>query len=306
VAEDRTVRAAGGVVWRPRQDGDGVEVALVHRPRYDDWSLPKGKLEPGEQWVAGARREVLEETGLRVVAGRRLGESRYRAVAGGREVRKRVRWWSLRAVDGDFAPSDEVDVLRWLPPDRALEALSAGYDAEPLRQFTTEPPLTTTLLLVRHGRAGSREQWDGDDDARPLDDKGRAQAEALARLLPAYDPERPAVGPAAALPRHPGAAGGLVRHRRRARPAAGRDRLRAGGRAHPRAAAGAGRRRDARPRRRRLHPGRGAARGAGGAGARGQGAAAVGPQGAQGQRVGAVVRPDGCLVDADLTADPLD
>jgi 8-oxo-dGTP pyrophosphatase MutT (NUDIX family)/phosphohistidine phosphatase SixA len=184
------VRAAGGVVWRPRRDGDGVEVALVHRPRYDDWSLPKGKLDAGEPAVVGACREVLEETGLRVAAGRTLGSSRYRVVQGGREVPKTVRWWALRAKGGAFAPTDEVDELRWLAPARALRLLTAGHDAAPLKLFLSEAPDTRTLLLVRHGSAGDRRSFAGDDDLRPLDPGGRAQADALANLLVPYDPAR--------------------------------------------------------------------------------------------------------------------
>jgi 8-oxo-(d)GTP phosphatase len=182
------VRAAGGVVWRP--GGDGVEVALIHRQRYDDWSLPKGKLDPGEPALVGACREVLEETGFRVVAGRTLGESRYRVVNGGRAVTKSVRWWSLRAVDGGFTATDEVDELRWLSPDKALELLTAGHDSDPLSLFLSATPALRTLLLVRHGTAGDRESFPGDDDRRPLDGHGREQAAALARLLPHYGPER--------------------------------------------------------------------------------------------------------------------
>jgi 8-oxo-dGTP diphosphatase len=162
----------------------------VHRPKYDDWSLPKGKLDPDEPWVVGACREVLEETGLHVVAGRTLGESRYRVVAGGREVPKQVRWWALRADEGAFTATDEVDGLRWLSPARAMKVLTAGYDAEPLRRFLIESPTTRTLLLVRHATAGRRADFEGDDALRPLDRRGHEQAGALARLLPAYAPGR--------------------------------------------------------------------------------------------------------------------
>jgi 8-oxo-dGTP diphosphatase len=188
------VLAAGGVVWR--DGGGGVEVALVHRPRYDDWSLPKGKLEQGEPAVVGACREVLEETGLQVAAGRTLGQSRYRVVADGREVPKTVRWWSLRALEGDFTASDEVDELRWLSPDKALRMLTAGRDTEPLRLFLSAPPATRTLLLVRHASAGDRKGFHGDDVLRPLDSTGLGQARALARLLAAYRPERLLSAPA--------------------------------------------------------------------------------------------------------------
>ena len=188
------VRAAGGVLWRPA--GTSVEVALVHRPRYDDWSLPKGKLEPGEHVVVGALREVCEETGYEAVPGRTLGWSGYRVLLGGREVPKTVRWWALRATGGVFVPGREVDELAWLAPDAAARRLSAGRDLEPLRQLGAAPAPTTTVLLVRHGRAGSRADWPGHDELRPLDDKGQRQADALADLLLAYGVARVLTAPA--------------------------------------------------------------------------------------------------------------
>jgi 8-oxo-dGTP pyrophosphatase MutT (NUDIX family) len=117
------VRAAGGVVWR---DGEaGREVAIVHRPRYDDWSLPKGKLLPGEDWLEGALREVEEETGLRCEPGEELEPARY-PDRKGRD--KLVRWWSMRPVGGAFEPNDEVDDLRWLAPAEAIERLDYDHD----------------------------------------------------------------------------------------------------------------------------------------------------------------------------------
>ena len=193
----REVHAAGGVLWRrsgDRPDGR-VEVAIVHRPKYDDWSLPKGKLDPGEPLVAGAVREVREETGFSAVPGRTLGVSRYRVLDGGRDVAKTVQWWSMRAGDGTFVPSAEVDELRWLPVTTALSSVSAGYDAAPLRAFQAAPPDTVTLLLVRHGSAGDRDSWTGDDDERPLDDEGTAQASAMCAVLPLYEPHRVLAAP---------------------------------------------------------------------------------------------------------------
>ena len=182
------IRAAGGVVWR-RLD-DVVEVVLVHRPRYDDWSLPKGKLDPGESHLAAARREVHEETGARTAVGRRLGESRYLVMTPEGLVPKVVLWWALEAIGGSFHPSREVDELRWLPVDAAVLLLGAGHDAAPLRRFAQHPPATTLVLLVRHASAGKRGSWDGADDDRPLDAKGLRQAAALAVSLADYDPVR--------------------------------------------------------------------------------------------------------------------
>ena len=188
------VRAAGGVLWR-QADGR-VEVAVVHRPRYDDWSLPKGKLDAGELDVAAAVREVHEETGFRGVLGRSLGSSRYRVLERGRDVPKTVRWWALQAVDGAFEPSDEVDALRWLSVPRALRTVTAGGDDVVLLRFAEHPLQTSTVLLVRHARAGSREEWTGPDDERPLDEDGWAQADAQAELLPLWAPTRVMSAPA--------------------------------------------------------------------------------------------------------------
>jgi 8-oxo-dGTP diphosphatase len=123
-----TVRAAGGLVVRAADGGELV--AIVHRPRYDDWSLPKGKLAEGEDWSAGALREVEEETGLRCELGPELAPSRYRDRKG---RAKHVRWWLMRPLAGDFAPNDEVDELRWLEPDAAVELLDYEHDRHLVR-----------------------------------------------------------------------------------------------------------------------------------------------------------------------------
>lgn len=182
----RQVQAAGGVLWR-RAD-DVVQVAVVHRPKYDDWSLPKGKLDDGELPVLGALREIAEETGFSGVAGRTLGTSRYRVLDRGRDVPKLVRWWAVQAQDGAFEPGPEVDHLQWLTVPQALRRVTAGRDSGPLEAFAAHPPETTTVLLVRHGSAGDREAWEGDDGDRPLDSRGREQAVAAAVALPAYAP----------------------------------------------------------------------------------------------------------------------
>ena len=187
------IQAAGGVVWRRR--AGTVEVVLVHRPRYDDWSLPKGKLDPGEGHLAAARREVLEETGAVTAVGRWLGESRYLALVPEGLVPKQVHWWALQAVGGEFVPTGEVDELRWLSPADALMQLGPGHDAAPLRRFTELPVTTSLLLLVRHASAGKRSAWDDADEARPLDAKGVRQAAALAQTLSAYDPVRVLAAP---------------------------------------------------------------------------------------------------------------
>jgi 8-oxo-dGTP diphosphatase len=186
VAKGARVRAAGGVLWR-EVDGQ-VLVAVVHRPRYDDWSLPKGKLDPGELEVAAAVREVEEETGFSCVVGRGLGVTRYRVLDHGRDVPKRVRWWALEAGDGEFVPDSEVDRLDWLTVPKAVRRVTAGTDDGTLQRFAVCPHRTSTVLLVRHGLAGRRDEWTGDDDVRPLDEVGEVQARVLGDLLPLWAP----------------------------------------------------------------------------------------------------------------------
>ena len=181
------VEAAGGVLWRVRDpDGDAIEVALVHRPAHDDWSLPKGKLDAGEHPLLGALREIEEETGFVATPGRPLGELRYKL-----GVRpKRVRYWACRARPGSFVANSEVDELRWLPVDRALKMLPVAHDRPVLERFAADLRDTRALVVVRHASAGNRDAWDGDDPDRPLDDRGRGQAVTLAALLRAYDVRR--------------------------------------------------------------------------------------------------------------------
>jgi 8-oxo-dGTP pyrophosphatase MutT (NUDIX family)/phosphohistidine phosphatase SixA len=184
--DDRVINAAGGVVWRTKsgdEDPSDVEVAVVHRPRYDDWTIPKGKCGRSEPLVQCAIREVFEETGYRVRLGRYLGEAHYMKLSAGKERPKVVYYWSLRADGGLFTPTQEVDGLRWLSIDEARPSLTRSTDKEILDRFSEGPIFTSTVLLVRHASAGSRSEWVGDDRARPLDAKGMEQAEQMVRLL---------------------------------------------------------------------------------------------------------------------------
>ncbi|MBX7268521.1 NUDIX hydrolase [Micromonospora sp. Llam7] len=180
------IRAAGGVVWRPAPDG-GAEVCLVHRPRYGDWSLPKGKLEPGEHPLIAATREVAEEADAQAAPELRLPTARYRS-----EGRlKVVDYWSMRVVGtGGFQPDTEVDEIRWLAVDDAVTLVSYPHDAEVLAAFAALPPVTATLVLVRHGHAGKRLTWPGPDTGRPLDARGWSEAYALAPLIGLIRPTR--------------------------------------------------------------------------------------------------------------------
>jgi 8-oxo-dGTP diphosphatase len=180
------IPAAGGAVWRSGADG-ALETALVHRPKYDDWSLPKGKLDTGEHPLVAAVREVREETGLQVAVGRRSVQTRY-AVRNGP---KRVDYWVMEAVGGSFVPNDEVDELRWLPMPAAMALVSHAHDLAVLRDLArTDVPRMPALMLLRHGSAGDRSNWDGPDEARPLDRRGRAQAASLAAVLSDFAPGR--------------------------------------------------------------------------------------------------------------------
>src|SRR5258707_2837594 len=187
------IRAAGAVLWRP--SGRGREVALVHRPRYDDWSFPKGKREPGEHMLLTAVREVAEETGVRVILGRPLPAARYER--NGRP--KRVDYWVGRpAVGGwaSFQPNDEVDDLAWLPVPAARGRLSYPHDAAMLDAFAAGPADTVPFVLLRHASAVGRDAWPGEDWDRPLDPRGADESERLAALLSCFGSSRVISSPA--------------------------------------------------------------------------------------------------------------
>jgi 8-oxo-dGTP pyrophosphatase MutT (NUDIX family)/phosphohistidine phosphatase SixA len=182
VTTGERILAAGGVLWRPV--ATGIEVCLVHRPRYDDWSLPKGKLNSGELPLAAAVREVTEETGVHPVVGRRLPTQQYELGLD----RKYVDYWAMTPADGSFVATDEVDSLRWVATADAATALTYDRDRVLVAAFAAEPVPTATVLLVRHAKAGSRARWKGEDGRRPLDSSGRAQAEGLRHALRWFGP----------------------------------------------------------------------------------------------------------------------
>jgi 8-oxo-dGTP pyrophosphatase MutT (NUDIX family)/phosphohistidine phosphatase SixA len=174
--------AGGAVVSRPHPLR-GVEVLIIHRKRYDDWTLPKGKLDPGETLPECAVREVKEETGVTIRLGVPLDTIRYEA---GKAGPKKVDYWGgivLSAVSR--APDAEVDVVSWLPARAALARLNYGHD-QLLVQQHLEQPATTPLILVRHAKAMDRKDWSRKDWLRPLNSRGRRQAKLLAPMLAAY------------------------------------------------------------------------------------------------------------------------
>jgi len=177
----RLIRAAGGVVLRPTKKGP-LKILVTHRPRYDDWSLPKGKAEPKETPEQTAVREVLEETGYhcRIIAP--LGKTRYEVEGGTKEV----AWFAMRPLPDSqsFRANFEVDEIKWLTRQRAAALLDYERD----RELVTETDLgklarTGTLFLVRHSPAGDRSRWKDNDLKRPLTKSGVRQAAAIAESL---------------------------------------------------------------------------------------------------------------------------
>ncbi len=187
------IPAAGTLPWRRRR---GVlEVALVHRPKYDDWSWAKGKLDPGEEWPVAAARETVEETGLEVRLGRPLPATAYTVLdRDGLPATKEVRYWSAEVVGGSGELENEIDELAWVDVVTAHDQLDYARDREQLRalvRYDAAGELTTwPLVLVRHGKARPRSGWSGDDTLRPLDDRGTAQAQSLVALLTAFGVSR--------------------------------------------------------------------------------------------------------------------
>ncbi|HEY7478107.1 MAG TPA: NUDIX hydrolase [Actinomycetota bacterium] len=175
------IRAAGGLITR---DGpEGPEVVLVHRPAYDDWSFPKGKLEPGEEELEAALREVLEETGLVGLPADDLGAITY---VDGRGRPKVVRYWRMAPANGSQPRGDhEVDDARWIPLAEAGSMLTYQHDRALLRRLTGLPPEgpPVSVFVLRHTEAGERESWDEPDELRPISKAGLRQAGRVAEQL---------------------------------------------------------------------------------------------------------------------------
>ncbi|GAA0959167.1 NUDIX hydrolase [Actinocorallia libanotica] len=184
-ADPPVIRAAGTVLGRP--GAAGREVALVHRPRYGDWSLPKGKAAAGEHPLRTAVRETAEETGVTPRLGPRLPSVEYETARGP----KRVDYWAAEAAAADpFSAGDEVDRWEWVPLAEARDRLTYAHDAGVLAAYAELPEHTRPVIVLRHAPAGEKRHWHDRDLVRPLDDRGREEAAVLSRLLHSYAPRR--------------------------------------------------------------------------------------------------------------------
>jgi 8-oxo-(d)GTP phosphatase len=180
-----TIQAAGAVVWRNNKDK--TEAAIIHRPKYNDWSFPKGKLEIGESLIACAHREVFEETNIQTEFGPFLGDIEYLTPDG----KKQVSFWAAKAItDKDFSPNSEVDQLKWVEVKKVKELLTLETDKKILAQFIKLDCDTKPFILLRHAKAVTRDEWQGDDDDRPLDSLGQNQAKRLLSIYQVYNIEQ--------------------------------------------------------------------------------------------------------------------
>jgi 8-oxo-dGTP diphosphatase len=175
------IQAAGAVLWR-KSDKSKLEIAIIHRPRYDDWSLPKGKVESGESHISAGYREIQEETGYESTFGPEIGSVVYKLEGAPKEV----RYWAAAATVKTGNPNpQEVDEVLWLEPSKAKEKLTNKDDQAIVDFFLEFGADTFPIILLRHAKALKRTEWNGDDGDRPLEHRGQLQAK---RLLPIYLP----------------------------------------------------------------------------------------------------------------------
>jgi len=174
------IRAAGALLWR-EVDSRNLEIALIHRPRYNDWSLPKGKIEGGETALQCAYREVFEETGIKASLTRQLGTVEYEESG---ELKRVIFWSAHCSLDtGTFVVNEEVDELVWFTPEDALVKTTHDSDRQIIDSFQAQEPRTDTLIILRHTKALERGDWDEADSERTLDEVGFDQAQLLIKHL---------------------------------------------------------------------------------------------------------------------------
>jgi 8-oxo-dGTP diphosphatase len=197
---DTAIYAAGGVVWRVVDEK--LMVLLIHRTRYRDVTLPKGKVDPGEMLAETAVREIFEETGIRVALGVNVGISRYNLPSKGQKI---VHYWAAQATEAAirssaFVPNREIAALEWVPVKKAEARLSYPVDVEILQNFirlVDEGVLRTfPIIVLRHAKALGRDEWTGKDAARPLAPRGKKQAYAIVGPLLAFGAQKIISSPA--------------------------------------------------------------------------------------------------------------
>ncbi|MDA1384791.1 MULTISPECIES: NUDIX hydrolase [Glycomyces] len=188
-APQRQIAAAGGLLWRNGERGL-VEVIAVWRPKVGNWSLPKGKLDPGEHPLTAACREVEEETGIPVIPQMKLCRASYVLPNPAGDVLKYVDYWSMRTEkpDAAFTADEEIGERRWITLAEAREALTRPRDQQVLKAFGALPAVTATVILV--APAEVEQGWDGPDVTRPLSARGQDQAVRVAALASLYQPDR--------------------------------------------------------------------------------------------------------------------
>ena len=198
-----TIYAAGAILWR--EEKGKLLVALIHRNRHNDWSWPKGKVDPGELLPVTAVREIAEETGLKIKLGPRLKIVNYKIPNG---TPKEVHYWAARVTPAalaksKFKPSEEVESVEWRTPEEARKLLTYEFDSEVLDEllaiYKRGQLRTKPLIVLRHAKATPRTDWMNgeaiDDGKRPLLPEGYAQAKQLVKLLGAFAPKRVITSP---------------------------------------------------------------------------------------------------------------
>lgn len=178
------IRAAGAIIWRENSPFD-LEVLVIHRPQYDDWSFPKGKVDENESSIAAAYREVKEETGVEAVFGQYLGTTSYKV----EDYKKKVKYWMARekGASAPFVPNAEVDKIEWVDVKTARHFLTHDEDRDLLDEFVSKERYASTIILLRHAKAVKRSEWNDYDLDRPLNNDGVAQSLKLVSQLAPFN-----------------------------------------------------------------------------------------------------------------------